>query len=408
MQLQIERSQPVPGARQAGPFHALILLGTVIVATLAPTVVGPVLPDMQRHFASVPGIETLVPVVVTMPMLVLGVLAMFIGALTDRIGRKRVLVVSLVLYAIAGVAPMFLDSIHVIIASRAVVGLAEAAVMTCGTSLIGDYFSGERRDRYASLQTTFASISAFLFNLLGGALGEHGWRTPFIAYALPLLLAPLVQFYLWETEPAAARPAVARAAADERAFNPWSLAAICAIGFAAGLVFMIVPVHLSFMLVDAGTHSPQQIGFSYAMNNGGIIVGTVLFGWVLARHASIARQLAVGAAIGGAGFVIMGNASDFTWLTIGGAVNGIGCGVLLPTVISGGLRILPLARRGFGTGAFTGALFFGYFCSPLLVMPMIAHWGSRGGVVHGWGLALVGTAIVSLTLSLGVRRPRAA
>ncbi|TKC86864.1 MFS transporter [Trinickia terrae] len=406
MHVQTERRGAAPSHREATFFHAFILLSTVICGTLAPTVIGPVLPQIQHYFANVPGIETLVPVIVTMPMLVLGALAVVIGAISDKVGRKRVLVGALVLYAAAGTAPIYLDSIYAILASRALVGLAEAAVMTVSTSFIGDYFSGARRDRYASLQTTFASVSAFTFNLLGGMLGEHGWRTPFIAYALPLLLAPFVQACIWDTRRTAdgAAPA-AVAGGDEPEFNAWLLALICAVAFAVGVVFMIVPVHLSFMLVELGTRAPNQIGLAYAMNSAGVILGTATFGWVLVSRLSVLQQLVAGFAICGVGFVTMGAAHDYASLALGGAINGLGCGVVLPALISWGLRSLPFARRGFGTGAFTAAQFVGYFCSPLFVMPMVGHFGSRFAVVEGWGAALVVLALAAFAASrLGMRR----
>jgi MFS family permease len=405
MHVQIDRHNAAPASRQATFFHALILLSTVICGTLAPTVIGPVLPAMQQYFASVPGIETLVPVVVTMPMLVLGALAMAIGAVSDRVGRKRVLVGALILYAVAGTAPLYLDSIHSILATRALVGLAEAAVMTISTSFIGDYFSGAQRDRYASLQVTFASTSAFVFNLMGGALGAYGWRVPFMAYALPLLLAPLVQIFIWDTRNAAhTQTADNLAAANEPAFNPWLLALICAIAFVVGLVFMVVPVHLSFMLVELGVHSTNEIGLAYALNSVGIIAGTLAFGWFLASRLAVLQQFALGTLIGGVGFLTMGAAHDSTLLTLGGAINGIGCGVALPALVSWGLRSLPFARRGFGTGAFTATQFIGYFCSPLIVMAMVGHWGSRFGVVQGWGVALAIVAALAFAGSLGTRR----
>lgn len=407
MHAHIERTAAAPVSRQANFFHALILLSTVICGTLAPTVIGPVLPAMQRYFANVPGIETLVPVVVTMPMLVLGLLAMAIGAVSDRIGRKRVLVAALVLYSVAGTAPLYLDSIHAILASRALVGLAEAAAMTVSTSFIGDYFSGAQRDRYASLQVTVASTSAFVFNLMGGVLGAYGWRAPFAAYALPLLLAPLVQFFIWDTRSSGGASASIDApvrSADEPAFNPWLLAVICAVAFGVGLVFMVVPVHLSFMVVALGTHSTGEIGLAYALNSVGIIAGTVVFGWILSTRFAVSKQFAIGTLICGLGFVTMGVAQDVTMLTLGGAINGFGCGIVLPALVSWGLRSLPFARRGMGTGAFTATQFIGYFCSPLIVMPMVGMWGSRFAVVEGWGVALLVLAVVAFAASFSAGR----
>ncbi|MFL9944252.1 MFS transporter [Paraburkholderia graminis] len=405
MQVQIDTHSAASAPREATFFHALILLSTVICGTLAPTVIGPVLPAMQRHFANVPGIDTLVPIVVTMPMLILGALAMAIGATSDRVGRKRVLVGALLLYAAAGTAPLYLDSIYAILASRALVGLAEAAVMTVSTSFIGDYFSGAQRDRYASLQVTVASTSAFVFNLMGGALGAYGWRVPFVAYALPLLLAPLVQIFIWDARNVAGTERVATlAASDEPSFNPWLLALICAVAFVVGLVFMVVPVHLSFMLVELGVNSTNEIGLAYALNSVGIIAGTLAFGWFLASRLAVLQQFALGTLICGAGFVTMGAAHDFTLLTLGAAINGIGCGVALPALISWGLRSLPFARRGFGTGAFTASQFVGYFCSPLIVMTMVGYWSSRFAVVQGWGAALAVVAALAFLGSLGTSR----
>lgn len=401
MHVQNNRRHAALAPREAGFFHALILLSTVICGTLAPTVIGPVLPAMQQHFASVPGIETLVPVVVTMPMLILGALAMAIGAVSDRVGRKRVLVSALVLYAVAGTAPLYLDSIYAILASRAAVGLAEAAVMTISTSFIGDYFSGKQRDRYASLQVTVASTSAFIFNLMGGALGAYGWRVPFTAYALPLLLAPLVQIFIWDTRSASGTPAAgSQVFAGEPVFSPLLLTLICAVAFAVGLVFMVVPVHLSFMLVDLGTRSTGEIGLAYALNSVGVITGTLAFGWFLASRLEVVQQFAIGTLVCGLGFLLMGTAHNFTLLTLGAAINGVGCGVVLPALVSWGLRSLPFARRGFGTGAFTATQFIGYFCSPLLVMPLAGYWGSRFAVIEDWGIGLLLIAALAFAGSL--------
>ncbi|MDN7807392.1 MFS transporter [Burkholderia gladioli] len=407
MHVQTARRRAAP-AREARFFHALILLSTVICGTLAPIVIGPVLPAMQQHFAGVPGIATLVPVVVTMPNLVLGVMAPVLGALSDRIGRKRVLVLSLLFYAIAGTAPLYLDSIYAILGSRALVGAAEAAVMTLSTSLIGDYFSGARRDRYASLQVTIASTSAFIFNLMGGFLGIYSWRAPFAAYALPLVLAPLVQIFLWDVRGRADMQAVQGGdPVDGPPFRRSLLAIICFVAFGVGFVFMVVPIHLSFMLVQLGLHSTVQIGMAYALNSLGIICGTVVFGLWVGPRLAVTQQFALGTMILGAGFVCMGAAHEPWVLTLGGAINGLGCGVVLPAVVSWGLRSLPLARRGFGTGAFTTAQFVGYFCNPLVIMPMVAHWGSRFVVVQMWGGVFIILALLagSCTL-LGARRLR--
>jgi MFS family permease len=149
----------------------LPILGAVLIA--------PVLPKMQDHFDAVPGAKVLVPMALTVPALSLALLAPFAGVIVDRLGRKRLLVVATGLYALCGTAPLWLDSLGAIVASRALVGVTEAAIMTCCTTLIGDYYTGRVRDRYLALQTMCASASATAFFVIGGAAGSVGWRAPF-------------------------------------------------------------------------------------------------------------------------------------------------------------------------------------------------------------------------------------
>nr|BFE78310.1 hypothetical protein GCM10020093_009110 [Planobispora longispora] len=105
-------------------------------------------------------------------------------------------------YAISGTAPLYLDSIQAILASRVLVGICEAAIMTCCTTLIADYWSGPRRIRYLGLQTLVTTVAATAFFALGGLLGADSWRTPFWLYAVAALAAIPMALLLWQ--PAAA------------------------------------------------------------------------------------------------------------------------------------------------------------------------------------------------------------
>nr|WSW66175.1 MFS transporter [Streptomyces sp. NBC_00995] len=145
---------------------------------------------MQEHFEGVAGSEALVPLVLTVPALSLALLAPIAGVVVDRLGRKRLLIVATVLYTLFGTVPLWVDSLYGILASRVLVGVAEAAIMTACTTLIGDYYTGRVRDRYLALQTMCASASATVFFVLGGALGGVGWKAPFWMYGIGLLLAP--------------------------------------------------------------------------------------------------------------------------------------------------------------------------------------------------------------------------
>jgi MFS family permease len=128
--------------RPAGRPQALVLLLSSCLAVLGAVLLAPVLPRIQDAFADTPGVEALTPIVLTAPALVIGLTAPFAGRVLDRVGRTRLLVAALVVYAVVGTAPVWLPSLQLIVASRVLVGLTEAVIMTCCTTLLADYFHG--------------------------------------------------------------------------------------------------------------------------------------------------------------------------------------------------------------------------------------------------------------------------
>ncbi|MBO0801124.1 MAG: MFS transporter, partial [Blastocatellia bacterium] len=115
--------------------HAFLLMAGSCLPVMGGLLIAPILPEIQRHFPEIPKVEYLVPITLTIPALMIAILAPFAGAIVDALGRRRPLVIALVLYAAFGTAPLWLDSLYSIIASRAGVGLAEAVIMTCSTTL---------------------------------------------------------------------------------------------------------------------------------------------------------------------------------------------------------------------------------------------------------------------------------
>ena len=167
-----ERDDRRPGS--AGVLAGVVLSLLAILPTMGAVLIVPVLPLFARAFAGVPAIGIIAPVILTLPALCSGLLSPFAGAAADRFGRRRLLIGALVVYGLAGTAPALLDSIPLIIATRFVVGVSEAVIMTCCTTLVGDYFSGAVRERWLSYQSAVVAVGATMLFVIGGALGAFG------------------------------------------------------------------------------------------------------------------------------------------------------------------------------------------------------------------------------------------
>ena len=166
-----------------------ILLGST-TTVLAATIISPALPDMARAFQDTANADFLVRLTLTMPALLVALAAPFAGILLDRWGRKPVLAAALLLYAVAGTAGFFLDSLMAILLSRALLGLAVAGIMSGFITLILDYFEGDDLNRFMGYQGAFIGLGGMVFLLAAGFLADVGWRLPFLVHLFALVVLP--------------------------------------------------------------------------------------------------------------------------------------------------------------------------------------------------------------------------
>jgi MFS family permease len=389
-------------AKDATRKHAVILLLCTCLPVMATVLIAPVLPQIMQHFSNVPNAQALVPLSLTVPALFIGLFGPVAGVVIDRTGRKKLLLAGMVLYTVFGTAPLYLESLGAIIASRAAVGITEAIIMTACTSLIADYFTGAERDRYLAQQTVWASVSATLFFGIGGALGEAGWRVPFVMYFAAILLVPFIAAVLWEPgrEPASALSE--EPPSDARPFPIKIVSGICAVTFCGALAFYTLPVHLGFVLNAIGVDSPSWIGMAIAAGSVATVGGALAARKV--AQLGVAVCLAVAFSALGAGFIVVSHATGFPEVVTGAVIHGFGAGLILPTVLTWLMRQLRFEERGRGSGAFAASFFSGQFICPLIVIGLQSQLGTLAGALETIGWSMVVAAAASVAAAM-FRRP---
>jgi MFS family permease len=375
--------------RQAGTPQSLVLLLGSCLPILGAVLLAPLLPRIQSHFSDTPGVSILVPIALTIPALFVALLSPFAGFISDRLGRKPLLLASMVLYSLCGLLPLWLESLEAIVLSRAGLGLAEAGIMTCCTTLMGDYYQGDRRERLFALQVVVTSLSATLFSALGGLMGQDNWRFPFVLYAAGLLLFPVMASLLWEPRP---NEREARSVAAE--VFPWgSLMPLYVLSFLAGISLFIVPVQAGYLLTQLHTDTPQQVAFMMIANQFGALLGAMSFRLLgRIRHSNL---LLLSFVLVGSGGLMMVKAQSYELMTVAVLINGLGLGLMLPTLLTWIMSQIGFAQRGRATGGFMTAVFAGEFISPLVVLSL------TGGNPHDLPSALVLLAIIQLVLAVG-------
>ncbi|MBY6708636.1 MFS transporter [Rhodococcus sp. BP-241] len=381
---------PDPG-RTPGRRHGILLVSLSCLPVLGAVSLAPIQPQMQDAFADTPGVDILVPLTVTAPALMIGALALVAGRVIDRVGRIRLLTVALVVYSLFGVAPFFLDSLPLIVASRLGVGVAEAAIMTCCTTLIADYFEGTERARWFGLQVVFTSLSAVVFIGAGGALAQNDWRFPFWLYTVGILFAIIAPLVLWQPRSTAT---VHRTGAPVH-WRP--LLVPLAVTLFGGAVFYAPIVQIPITLDAVGVDNAGTIGAVSAVVAVATALAAFTFGRVSGAGPKVLLPIAFGAS--GVGLAMVGLAATPLLVAAGGIVASAGCGLLLPTLLLAVVSDLDFAQRARGTGAWTAAMFSGEFASPLVVVALGAVFGGLGSALVAFGAAAVLLAVLVPTLA---------
>jgi len=358
--------------QQATTRHGVILMLTAVMPTMAIIALVPVLPLLLREFADVPGAAVLVPMALTIPALCVALFSPLAGWLSDKVGRKRLLIAALVGYAGFGLLPLMLEDLRMILAARVALGVTEAIIMTVATALVGDYFTGERRERWVSIQIATASVSAIVLIAAGGALGEAlGSRGPFWLYLLALPVALAAAMILFE-------PAKTAAAAPAAAGKAQGIAMLVAITFGIGMLFYTLIVQLGPVIEATGVTSPATIGLAGAAANLGVMAGSMLFGRL--KGWSGETLLSIGLPLVALGYVGIALSTSFALTAACAVVISIGNGLMLPTMLAWVLRRLPPETRGRGTGVWTGSFFLAQFVAPIVAVALSGVLGGLSGV----------------------------
>jgi EmrB/QacA subfamily drug resistance transporter len=192
------RSRPAaaPCPQESRPW---ILAATILGSSMAfidGTVVNIALPALQSQMHA-----TLLDVqwVVEAYALFLSALMLTGGALGDRLGRKRVYVAGIAVFALASIACGLASGIRGLIVARGLQGIGAAMLVPGSLAIISASFPDAERGKAIGTWSAFTAITMAIGPLVGGALIEHvSWRAIFF---LNVPLAAIVLFLVYRHVP---------------------------------------------------------------------------------------------------------------------------------------------------------------------------------------------------------------
>ncbi len=183
-----------------------LLVGCVMLSPLAIDIYLPSLPAMAREFERP---AAALQITITLLLFSVGLGQILVGPLTDRFGRRPVLLWGAVLYTLGALLAMLATSLPPLYLSRVLQGLGACATMTVAFAAVRDCFTPTQGARIYSYLNGALCIIPALAPVIGGALAVMlGWRSNFAFMALfALALALLAGWRFDETRPRDVHPA---------------------------------------------------------------------------------------------------------------------------------------------------------------------------------------------------------
>lgn len=258
--------------------YLLITLG--LLTAFAPFVTDlylPALPSLAAYFKSP---DALVQMSLTMSMLGLATGQLFIGPVSDRFGRRNVLLLTLILFIITSIFCILSPSVHLFNLSRLFQGMSASGGIVIARSISADLYSGKELKRFLGMISAVNGIAPVLAPVLGGFIMSVGtWKNIFavlLAYGLLMLLLAIGTRESLPLHRRSKHGIVGSFAVYAKLFrNKTYLLYLSVFMFSSMVLFAYIACS-PFILQSIYSLSPMQFSLCFALNAIGITAGCML------------------------------------------------------------------------------------------------------------------------------------
>jgi len=385
---------------------AALLTLSVGLGPLATDLYLPSLPSIGLEFG-----RSVADIQLTLSVYIAGfaVSQLFSGPLSDRFGRRPVMLVGFAIFLPASIVAGFAPSLEILLVARFLQAIGACAGPVIGRAVVRDIYGPARAAKVLSYMATAWALAPALGPIVGGVLETTlGWRANFWALAL-ISLALLAVMGLKQPEtnrhrdPTATRPLRILGnfaiLIGHRSYIGHALMA----GFGYAGIFSFISGS-SFLMIEAVGLSPAAYGFAFAAVVLGYMVGTFTSGRLSHRLGS-EWLLAIGT-----GFVCLAGATGLVLaftvepsvvsLVLPMAVYLCGCGLMMPNAMAGALRYYP--RMAGAASSLLGVLQMG-----IAALVGIAVGHLHDGTAVPMTGAIAGASLAVLLAWLLLARPGA-
>jgi DHA1 family multidrug resistance protein-like MFS transporter len=303
----------------------------------------------------------------------------FWGGVSDRIGRRHVLIIGIVGYGIVSALLAFVPNVTILLILRFLGGVMAAAVFPSSLALVSECTTREQRPRILGYMGSVNGIGFICGPPVGGVfLSVFGIQAPFVCVGFLAIINGLLALRLLPRERSKENLAEESEASNvqlswfQRLSQSLLNKMVAPLLFGTFIIFLVdasITATLSYFIIGSLQSTPAMAGWAFMINAGvGALAQATMFNRIFNRFGD-ARTIVIGFTFGVVGYSILGFSNYLAWAFSGLALLALSRGLAYPAITTSISLRMPkhLQGSGFGSQSTVGSL-------ARMLGPLIAGW----------------------------------
>lgn len=356
------------------------------------SVVAPILGSVAAAFPDASTFQ--LQLIVIMPFFASIPMSVVAGKLAKRFDKKSLIIFGLLIYGVAGMLPFLAHTMNQILVCRFLTGIGVGLVLPLPNAMIAEHFEGAKRERMLGLATAVANVANVLDSIAVGFILLLGWRYPFLAFGVCLVIMVVAIFGLPKSDPDSKPAEVAgHLPSKDIPKVAYALVAFMAVNW---MFFAFNITNMALFMVTEKIGLPWMIGIGICLPG----LASILSGAIFPNfyHKTKSFLVPISIAIFAAGYVVMYFTHTFATQSVANILIGFGSGMLTPYILNLTSQKVEKTHRDAAYGLVTSGIHIGFLSAPFVQLAIATASGNETfRFLFGLSAAaLVAAAIVSV------------
>ena len=360
-------------------YKSRLVLPVLLSSATLTVMAGAILTPVQNLIRDGLGVDAVHagPIITTHGLFV-ALSSLYVGSLIDTKGIRGPYISGLILFGLAGGSGLVITSYWVLLASRALLGIAVAGIFTCINVFILNAYDRDKRDRVMGWRGSAQSLGGIIWPFLGGLLGDISWHLPFAIYlvSIPIGIAAFMSVKEPGSRGEKVQPQEGTSVYGVIKTSP-IIFIIFGLMFFSNFQLYAVVVYIPQLLELFSVSSSLQISSFITLMATGAGLMSLVYGNIrgLLSYRTISKAGVIMWAIV---FFTISKANSQLIIMASVFFLGAGQGLIMPTVMAWIGDVVPVSYRGRFSSYLGIFGYMGQFLSPILLAPALIYLGIRG------------------------------